>query len=102
LVQRKPLQPGAGVFRLKKYQAFAHRVTWPSLAEIRWKARHHWCRTPRHYSASLVVTRLDQQPTACSTSSRTYRGGLRHLTSVSHRIHLSSAGKDDGDLSGLD
>lgn len=40
-------------FSSKKYQALAHRVTWPSLAEIRWKPRHHWCRTPRHYSASL-------------------------------------------------
>jgi hypothetical protein len=52
-VQRKVRQPGAGVLRLKKYQALAHRITWPAPAEIRWRARHHWCRTPRHYSASL-------------------------------------------------
>ena len=36
-----------------KHQALGRCITWPELAETRWNPRHRWCRTPRHYSASL-------------------------------------------------
>lgn len=39
-VQRKARQPGAGVFVAKMHQALGCRITWPELAETRWKPRH--------------------------------------------------------------
>jgi hypothetical protein len=63
-------------------------------------------RGPRHYSASLSSdAAFDRHPTACPTSSRMrclVVSRFWPLTTVSHRIQLTSADKDDGGLSGLD